>query len=173
MGRQTYSNSSARKRGRAAAVKIYVNDLEALLEKLVSLVGQVVLDAVLRSAIRLVNVDSLPRPAELSSPIADVGRCAADCVVKDENAGCSGAEEGCQDNGDSLFEQGVCSHVFQELFHFRVVSLFDLRVVEEILLLACVFHKLEAVAIKAIFILVSSDIVDCDALGGVWAQIIG
>lgn len=74
----------------------YVDDLETLLEKLVGFIWEVVLDAVLRRAVGLVDVDSFPWPAQLGGPVADVGRCAADCVVEDENAVCASAAVGSQ-----------------------------------------------------------------------------
>lgn len=70
----------------------YVDDLKALLEKLVSLIWEVVLHTVLRGAVGLIDVNSFPWAAELDGSIADVGGCAADCVVKNENASCSSAE---------------------------------------------------------------------------------
>jgi hypothetical protein len=71
----------------------YIDDLKALLEKLVGLVWEVVLDAVLGGAIGLIDVDSFPWAAELDGPVTDVGGCAADCVVEDENSSCSSAAE--------------------------------------------------------------------------------
>ena len=68
-------------------------------------------------------------------------------------------------------QTGCYSHIFQELFHFWVVFRFDLPVVEEILLLAFMLSELEAVAVKGVFILVSSNVVDSDVLGGVRALI--
>lgn len=72
----------------------------------------------------------------------------------------------------SLPEQGEYLHILQELFHFGVVFRFNLLVVEEIFLLAFVLYELEAVAVKGVFILVSSNIVNNDTLGGVRTQII-
>lgn len=69
----------------------YVDDLVALLEKLVGFIREVVLNTVLRGTIGLVDVYPACRAAELASDIADIGGCAANCVVEDENAGCSSA----------------------------------------------------------------------------------
>jgi hypothetical protein len=72
----------------------YVDDLEALLDKFVGLIGEVVLYAVLGGSVGLVNVNSACWAAELAVYIADVGGRAADCVVEDQNARCSSAAEG-------------------------------------------------------------------------------
>jgi hypothetical protein len=69
-----------------------------------------------------------------------------------------------------LFTQKRCPPIFQELFHFRIVIRLDLLVGEEVLLYACMFHELEAVAIESIFILISCDIMDNDAQGSVRAD---
>jgi hypothetical protein len=71
----------------------YIDDLKALLEKFVGLIWEVVPDTVLRGAVGLIYMNSLPWPAELDGPVANVGGCAADCVVKDENPSCSSAAE--------------------------------------------------------------------------------
>lgn len=76
-------------------VQTYVDDLKALLEKRVSLIWEVVLDAVLGGAVGLVDVNSLSWPAELRSSVADVGGCTTDCVIEDENASCSSAGPRC------------------------------------------------------------------------------
>lgn len=73
----------------------YIDDLESLLEKLVRLVGEVVLNAVLGGLVRLVYVDSLPWAAELGRSIAGIRGGAADGVVEDEDAVCSRAGSGC------------------------------------------------------------------------------
>jgi hypothetical protein len=80
-------------RERETAFVTYVNDLEALLEKLIGLIWEVVLHTVLGGTVGLVDVDSFPWAAELDGPITDVGGGAADCVVKDENPSCSGAAD--------------------------------------------------------------------------------
>lgn len=64
------------------------------------------------------------------------------------------------------------SHIFQELFYFWVVFRLDLIIVEEILLFTFMFHELEAMAIKSVFILVSSNIVDNDIVRDVRTLII-
>jgi hypothetical protein len=71
----------------------YVDDLEALLEKLIGFIRKVVLNTVLGGAIGLVDVNPACWAAELAGDIADIGGCAANCVVKDENARCSSAVE--------------------------------------------------------------------------------
>ena len=71
----------------------YVNDLEAFLEKLVGLIGEVVLDTALGSLVGLVDVNSTCWATELAGYVADVGGCTADCMVKDENARRSSATE--------------------------------------------------------------------------------
>jgi hypothetical protein len=71
----------------------YVDDLKALLEKLVGLIWEVVLDTVLGCTVGLVDVNSFPGTAELYGPVADIGGCAADCVVEDEYSSCSSAAE--------------------------------------------------------------------------------
>jgi hypothetical protein len=93
MGCQTWSSVSnyGVYGKRETGVVTYVDDLKALLEKLVGLFRKVVLDTVLRGAVGLVNVNSFSWAAELDGPVADVGGCAADCVVKDENPSCSSA----------------------------------------------------------------------------------
>lgn len=69
----------------------YVDDLEALLEKLVGFIGEVVPDTVHGGVIRLVDVDSACWAAELAGDVADISGCAANCVIEDENTGCSSA----------------------------------------------------------------------------------
>jgi hypothetical protein len=51
----------------------------------------VVLDTVLGGAIGLVDVDSFSWAAELDGSVTDIGGCAADGVVEDENPSCSSA----------------------------------------------------------------------------------
>ena len=72
----------------------YVDDLEALLDKFVCLIGEVVLYAVLGGSVGLVNVNSACWAAELAVYIANVGGCSADCVIKDQNARCSSPAKG-------------------------------------------------------------------------------
>lgn len=60
---------------------------------------------------------------------------------------------------------GHYSHIFQELFNFRVVFCLNLLLVKELFLLACMLCKLKTMAVKGVFILVSTNIVDNDALG--------
>jgi hypothetical protein len=55
------------------------------------------------------------------------------------------------------------------LLHFRVVLCLDFYVVEEILFLTFMLDELEAMAIKGVFILIPSDVMDGDALRGVRA----
>lgn len=55
-----------------------------------------VLDAALRGAVGLIDVNPLSRPTDLGGPITTVGWCTADCVVEDENAVCSSAVKGYQ-----------------------------------------------------------------------------
>jgi len=55
------------------------------------------------------------------------------------------------------------------LFNFWIVFCLDLLVVEEILLLAFVLHELKAMAVKGVFILISSNVVDNDVVGRVRA----
>ncbi len=74
-------------------VQTYVDDLEALLKKLVGFIREVVPDTILRGDIGLVNVNSACWAAELTGNVADIRGCAANCVVKDENARCSSAVE--------------------------------------------------------------------------------
>jgi hypothetical protein len=69
----------------------YVDDLVALLEKLVDFIGEVVLNTVLRGTIGLVDVYPACRAAELAGDVADIEGSAANCVVEDENARCSSA----------------------------------------------------------------------------------
>jgi len=71
----------------------YVNDLKALLEKLVSLIREMVLDTVLGCTVGLVDVNSFPWAAELTGSVTDVRGCAADCVIENENPSCSSAAE--------------------------------------------------------------------------------
>jgi hypothetical protein len=73
------------------AKETYVDDLVALLEKLVSFIGEVVLNTVLRGTIGLVDVYPACRAAELAGDVADIGGRTANCVVEDENARCSSA----------------------------------------------------------------------------------
>jgi len=127
-----------------------VDDLKALLEKLIRFIWEVVLDTALGGCVGLVNVNSFSWPTELGGSVADVSWCTADGVVKDENAVCS-------------------SDIFQELFHLWIVFRLDLLVVKEILLLALMLHKLEAMAVEGVFILVSRNVVDNDALGSMRA----
>ena len=72
-----------------------IDDLKALLEKLVSLIWEVVFDTVLGGSVRLIDVNSFSWPAELAFPVADVGGCTADRVVEDEHASCSSAAQRC------------------------------------------------------------------------------
>lgn len=74
--------------------RTYIDDLEAFPEKLVSLVGEMVLDSILRRFVGLVYMDPLPRATELGRPIAGISSGAADGVVEDEDAGCSSAVRG-------------------------------------------------------------------------------
>lgn len=76
-----------------ATIGTYVDDLVALLEKLVGFVGEVVLDTVLRGTIGLVDVYPACRAAESASDVADIGGCAANCMVEDQNARCSSTVE--------------------------------------------------------------------------------
>jgi hypothetical protein len=55
------------------------------------------------------------------------------------------------------------------LFRFRIVFCLDLLVVEEIFLLAFMLHDLKALAVKGIFILLSSNVMDNDIQGFVRA----
>src|ERR1700744_5141400 len=57
--------------------------------------------------------------------------------------------------------------ILQKLFNFWVVLGLDLLVVEESLLLAFVRHKLEAVAVDGVFILVSGNVMDDNVLDDV------
>jgi hypothetical protein len=80
-------------RERETAFVTYVNNLKALLEKFIGLIWEVVLHTILGGTVGLVDVDSFPWAAELDGPVTDVGGCAADCMVKDENPSCSGAAD--------------------------------------------------------------------------------
>jgi hypothetical protein len=55
------------------------------------------------------------------------------------------------------------------LFNFRIVFCLDLLVVEKVLLLAFMLYELKAVAVKGVFILISSNVVDNDTVGSVRA----
>lgn len=74
--------------------RTYIDDLESFLEKLVGLVGEMILDAILGGLVGLVYVDSLSWAAELGGSIAGIGGGAADGVVEYEDAGCAGAVQG-------------------------------------------------------------------------------
>lgn len=69
-------------------------------------------------------------------------------------------------------EQEEYSRILQELFHFGVVFSFNFLVVEKIFLLAFMFYELKSMAVESVFILVPSNIVDNDTLGGMRARII-
>jgi hypothetical protein len=69
----------------------YINNLKPLLKKLLRLIWQMILYAVLRRLVSLINMHPLPRPPELCGSIAGIGGGAADGVVKYEDACCSRA----------------------------------------------------------------------------------
>jgi hypothetical protein len=71
----------------------YIDDLKALREKLICLNWEMVPDTVLRGAVGLIYMNSLSWAAELDGSVANVGGCAADCVVKDENLSRSSTAE--------------------------------------------------------------------------------
>lgn len=64
-----------------------------LFEKLVSLVWEVVLDAVLGGFVGLVDVNSFSWATELGGSVADVLGCTAYGVVENENASGSSAAQ--------------------------------------------------------------------------------
>jgi hypothetical protein len=53
------------------------------------------------------------------------------------------------------------------LFNLRIISRLDLLIVEKILLLALMHHKLKTMTVNSVFILVSSNVMDNDVLGDV------
>ena len=55
------------------------------------------------------------------------------------------------------------------MFNFRIVFRLDLLVVEKIFLFAFMLYKLKAVAVKGVFILISSNVVDNDVVGSMRA----
>ena len=69
----------------------YVDDLKAFLEELFGFIWEVVPNPVLGGAVGLVNMHSFSWPAELGRSVAAVRGCTTNCVVEDENAGCSSA----------------------------------------------------------------------------------
>ena len=78
-----------------AVVSTYVDDLEALLEKLVSFFWEVVLDATLGCTVRLIDVDSFAWATQCSGPVAGVFRSTADCMVEDEHTSGSSSVKRC------------------------------------------------------------------------------
>jgi hypothetical protein len=67
--------------------------LKSLLQELVRFRGEVILDTILGRRVRLVDVHSLSWAAQDGGPITDIGRCAADGVVEDEDADCASAAQ--------------------------------------------------------------------------------
>jgi hypothetical protein len=55
------------------------------------------------------------------------------------------------------------------LFNFRIVFRLNFLVIEEVLLLAFMLYELKAVAVKSVFVLISSNVVDDDTVGSVRA----
>lgn len=151
----------------------YVNDLETLFEKLVSFLWEVIANAILGGAVRLVDMHSFPWSTLDLGSVTNVLRCAADRVVKDQDARCSGAAQSISPIVQRLvygFSEDLYSRVLQKLLHFRIVIRLDLLVRQEVLLHTCMFHELEAVAIECVFIFVSRDIMDNDAQGSMRAH---
>jgi hypothetical protein len=74
-----------------AMQRTYINNLKPLLEQLIRLLREMILYAILRRLVSLINVNPLPWATELCRPIAGIGRGAADGVVEYENASCAGA----------------------------------------------------------------------------------
>jgi hypothetical protein len=70
-----------------------------------------------------------------------------------------------------LFPQSQNLRILEKLLSFGVILRLDLRVVDEIFLLALMLHVLEAVAINGVFLLVSGDIVYGNILGDSRAHI--
>ena len=68
-----------------------------------------------------------------------------------------------------LVEQNKFLRILQKLFDFRVVFRFNLLIVDEILLLAFMLHKLETMAVDIVSILVSGNVMDDNFLGDVRA----
>jgi hypothetical protein len=67
----------------------YIDDLEAFLEKVIGLIWQMMLDAILRGLIGLVDMNSFSWPTELGGSVSGISSCTTDCVIKNEDTSCS------------------------------------------------------------------------------------
>jgi hypothetical protein len=131
--------------------KTYIDDLETLLKKLVGFLREMVSDAIFRGSIRLVNMYSACWAALLATNVANIRGSAANSMIEDENARCSGAV---------TWSVYFCClvvrwllRILQQLFNLWVVVCLDNLVVQEILFLAFMPHILEAMTVDAILIL--------------------
>lgn len=175
MGRQTCCNEVTTTFLDLAEKVAYVDDLEALLQKVSRLVWKMMRNTLLGSRVGLIDVNTAHWAAELNRCcFAPTGvlRLATDGVVEDENTNSSGTtSHGLSANGLCHANVSMCVRILQQLFCLRVVLRFELVVIKEVLLLACVVLDLEAVTIESVLLLLSGDVVNDDILSNMGSLI--
>jgi hypothetical protein len=67
---------------------------------------------------------------------------------------------------DARWVLGIYSHIFQKLFHLRIILRFNLLLIQKLFLPTLMLGILEPMAIKCVFLLIPRDIVDNDLQGG-------
>lgn len=156
----------------------HIDDLHSVLEKLFGFLGEVVWDARLCGRVGLIDVHALNWAANtFVGAQFNVGRCPANCMVEDEDAGCAGAMYIPSAfiiilhtmltllTGSRYKYIGHDLRVLQELLHLGIVLLLDLLLVQEIFLLAHVLVELESGLIQRIFFFATSHIVYSNVVG--------